>query len=176
VPQGQGRDGLRHGAAPVHPDLRAPHQAIRLDGRDTPAHGGALTEPATGAADFVRAFLDAIERNEVVGREADWYTEDAIQVEFPNRLAPNGATRDLAGLREAGERGQAIVERQSYEIVSLVEQGDRVGVEAIFRATFRIDVLGLPKGATMEARFAMFFELRDGRITRHHSYDCFLPW
>ena len=130
----------------------------------------------TSAADFVRAFLDAIERDEVVGRESDWYTEDAVQVEFPNRLVPAGATRDLAAIRQAGARGRAIVERQSYEIVSLVEQGGRVAVEAIFRATFKMDVAGLLKGETMEARFAMFFEMRDGRIARHHSYDCFLPW
>jgi ketosteroid isomerase-like protein len=130
----------------------------------------------TSAGTFVRAFLDAIERDEVVDRESDWYTQDAVQVEFPNRLVPAGATRDLAAIRQAGERGRAIVDRQSYEIVSLVEQGDRVAVEAVFRATFRMDVAGLAKGETMEARFAMFFEMRDGRIARHHSYDCFLPW
>ena len=129
-----------------------------------------------GAAAFVRAFLDAIERDQVVGHEADWYAADAVQMEFPNRLAPNGATRDLAAIREAGERGRAIVDEQRYEIVSIVEQDERVAVEAIFRATFNLDVAGLPKGEVMEARFAMFFELRDGRIARHHSYDCFLPW
>jgi hypothetical protein len=35
---------------------------------------------------FVRAFLDAIEHDAVVGHEADWYTDDAVQVEFPNKL------------------------------------------------------------------------------------------
>ncbi len=125
---------------------------------------------------FVRAFLAAIERDEVVGREDEWYATDAVQVEFPNRLAPGGATRDLAGLKLAGERGRAIVERQAYEVASLVESDDRVAVEAIFRATFKLDVLGLPKGQVMTARFAMFFQMRDGRIARHHSYDCFEPW
>jgi len=37
-------------------------------------------------------------------------------------------------------------------------------------------VLGLPAGQTMTARFAMFFEMRDGKIARDHTYDCFEPW
>jgi ketosteroid isomerase-like protein len=125
---------------------------------------------------FVRAFLDAIERGEVTGRENDWYTADCLQIEWPNRLAPNGAQRDLAGLRQAAERGRAIVERQRYDVMNVVAYGDKVAVEAIFRATFRIDVLGLKQGEEMVAHFAMFFEMRDGRIHRHTSYDCFLPW
>jgi ketosteroid isomerase-like protein len=58
----------------------------------------------------------------------------------------------------------------------MIESGDKVAVRGIFRATFNMDVLGLPKGQEMVAHFAMFFELRDGRITRHYSYDCFEPW
>ncbi len=126
--------------------------------------------------EFIRAYLDAIEQGRVVGSESDWYTQDAVQVEFPNKLQPNGVTRSLADLKRAGESGAKIVDRQSYEIVSFVEQGNKVAVEAIFRATFKMDVLGLPAGQTMTARFAMFFEMRDGKIARHHSYDCFEPW
>jgi ketosteroid isomerase-like protein len=127
-------------------------------------------------ADFIREFLRAIERDQVVGDEERWYAPGAVQVEFPNKLLPKGATRNLADLRAAGERGRAIVERQTYEVVSIVESGNAVAVEAIFRATFRVDILGLPKGETMTARFAMFFTMQDGRIARHHTYDCFEPW
>lgn len=128
------------------------------------------------AEQFVRSFLAAIERDEVVGRESEWFTEDIVQVEWPNKLAPTGATRNLAQLREAGERGRAIVERQWYEVSNIVATGDKVAVEAIFRATFKADVAGLTKGEVMIAHFAMFFEMRDGRIARHHSYDCFVDW
>ena len=125
---------------------------------------------------FVAAFLRAIEQDEVVGRELDWYTPDALQIEWPNKLVPDGATRDIEQLREAGERGRAIVERQSYEVTNLVVDGNRVAVEAVFRATFKLDLPGLPKGEVMTANFAMFFEMKDGRIHRHRSYDCFQPW
>ncbi|HEY8263219.1 MAG TPA: nuclear transport factor 2 family protein [Methyloceanibacter sp.] len=99
-----------------------------------------------------------------------------VQIELPNRLIPSGATRDLAALKLAGERGKAIVETQSYEVLDMIESGDKVAVHAIFRATLNMDVLGLPKGQEMVAHFAMFVELRDGRITGHYSYDCFEPW
>jgi ketosteroid isomerase-like protein len=127
--------------------------------------------------EFVRAYLRAIETDQLVGREEEWYTPDAVQIEWPNALTPNGATRDLAALRAAGERGRAIVATQRYEVTNLVADAGagRVAVEAIFRATFRIDLPDLPKGAVMEARFAMFFELADGRIRRHRTYDCFMP-
>lgn len=125
---------------------------------------------------FVRAFLTAIERDQVIGDEARWYTEDVVQVEWPNKLLPNGATRGLTALREAGERGRAIVERQWYEVTNLVATGDKVAAEAIFRATFKMDVAGLAKGDVMTAHFAMFFDMRDGRIARHTTYDCFVPW
>ena len=127
------------------------------------------------AANFVRAYLAAIERDEFVGNEAAWYTADALQIEWPNPLTPNGAERDLAGLKAAGERGRAIVESQRYEITNLLAQDDRVAVEAIFRATFKLDLPGLPRGEVMEARFAMFFEMQNGKIRRHRTYDCFMP-
>ncbi len=125
---------------------------------------------------FVLSFLKAIENDEVIGRETDWYTEDAVQVEWPNKLVPAGATRDIDQLRQAGKRGRAIVESQRYEVTNVVAIGNKVAVEAIFRATFKMDVAGLPKGEAMLANFAMFFEMRDGRISRHHTYDCFSPW
>lgn len=125
---------------------------------------------------FVRSYLDAIEAGTAGRNVGNWYTSDAVQVEFPNKLNPNGATRTVADLQRAAHGGAQIVERQSYEITNFIEQGDRVAVECVFRATFKIDVLGLPAGQTMTARFGIFLEMRDGRIARHHTYDCIEPW
>jgi ketosteroid isomerase-like protein len=129
-----------------------------------------------GAERFVLSYLTAIENDQVVGQETEWYTDDAIQVEWPNKLVPAGATRNLEQLRQAGERGRAIVASQRYEVTNVVAVGNKVAVEAIFRATFKMDIAGLPKGDVMVANFAMFFEMRDGKISRHHTYDCFTSW
>lgn len=125
------------------------------------------------AARFVRAYLASIEAGNTQVEE--WYAPDAIQIEWPNKLAPTGAERDLEGLREAAQRGRKIVERQWYEVTNLVADHERCAVEAIFRATFKTDRPDLLRGEIMEARFAMFFELRNGKIHRHTTYDCFIP-
>jgi hypothetical protein len=38
-----------------------------------------------------------------------FYAPDVVQEEFPNRFLPNGAVRDLAALREAGEKGRKVM-------------------------------------------------------------------
>jgi predicted ester cyclase len=68
------------------------------------------------------------------------------------------------------------VERQRYEILSLLEQDDKVAVQAVFSATFKIDLPGLPKGREMTAHLGVFFVMRDGKIARQENYDCFEPW
>jgi hypothetical protein len=42
----------------------------------------------------------------------------------------------------------------------------------------RLPALGekTPAGSVMRARFAQFFELRDGKIAKQRNYDCFYPW
>jgi hypothetical protein len=120
-----------------------------------------------GAESFVLSYLAAIENDQVIGRETEWYTDDAVQVEWPNKMAPLGITRDIDQLRQAGERGRAIVESQRYEVTNVVAVGNKVAVEAIFRATFKMDIAGLPKGGVMLANFAMFFGMeRSVAITR----------
>jgi hypothetical protein len=37
---------------------------------------------------------------------ADFFSTDFVQVEFPNRLTPNGAKRDLPAIIEASKRGK----------------------------------------------------------------------
>jgi ketosteroid isomerase-like protein len=33
-----------------------------------------------------------------------------------------------------------------------------------------------PAGGQLRARFAMFLEIREGRIARQRNYDCFYPF
>lgn len=53
------------------------------------------------AEDFVLAFLTAIEKDEVIGNEGRWYTEDTVQVEWPNKLLPAGTVRTVATRHES---------------------------------------------------------------------------
>jgi ketosteroid isomerase-like protein len=99
-----------------------------------------------------------------------------VQVEFPNRLVPEGATRDLAALREAAVRGSKVMTAQRYEVLNAIASGDQVAVEANWIGTLAVPFGSIPAGGEMRARFAIFLTFRDGKIVRQHNYDCFDPW
>lgn len=105
-----------------------------------------------------------------------FFAEDVVQVEFPNRLIPEGATRDLAALREAAVRGSKVMTAQRYEILNAMASGDQVAVEVNWIGTLAVPFGSIPAGGEMRARFAIFLTFRDGKIVRQHNYDCFDPW
>ena len=125
-------------------------------------------------AELTRAFLRSFETRD--GSNASYYAPDVVQREFPNLLVKAGATRDLAALLRGMEAGKKSVAMERYEIVTLVEQGDAVAVEAIWTATLNVALGTLAAGATMRAYLAMFFTWRDGKIVAQRNYDCFEPF
>jgi len=124
----------------------------------------------------IRAYLAALESGAVGSELARFFTPDAEQVELPNKLNPSGGRSDLRTLLRRAEQGQHLLQRQSYEILSMVEEGDRVAVEAGWSAILAVPLGSLAAGQAMSAHFAMFFVLRDGRICSQRNYDCFEPW
>jgi ketosteroid isomerase-like protein len=122
---------------------------------------------------IVRNYLKAIElRKNVLA----FYTDDIVQEEFPNRLSPAGATREFADLKKAGERGQNVLRSETYEVVNLIEAGDTVACEIVWRGVLAIPLQSLKPGDVMKARFAVFFEFEGERIRRQRNYDCFEPF
>ena len=122
---------------------------------------------------LAREYLESIGRADGGQR---FFADDVVQVEFPNRLLPNGATRDLTGLREAAERGRKVMTAQRLEVVNAIASGELVAVEAIWTGTLAVPIGSIPVGGQMRARFAIFLTYRDGKIVRQHNYDCFDPW
>lgn len=144
---------------------------------------GALDEPQADYAmtaerhlALVRTYLQALEQSATGEALAAFFARDVVQVEYPNRLNPNGATSDLATLLKRAALVPTLLQRQSYEIVSELAQGERVVVEAIWTGVLAIAFGAVPAGSTLKAHFAMFFELEDGRIRTQRNYDCFEPW
>lgn len=121
---------------------------------------------------LVKSYFKAIESDDP---EAGlrFFAPDVVQEEFPNRLVPAGATRDLAALRESAHKGRKVVTSQRYEIVNALVSGNQVAVETIWTGTLAIPLGTIPAGGQMRARFGMFLELRDGQIIRQRNYDCF---
>src|SRR5262245_5032101 len=129
-----------------------------------------------GVLELTRRYFAALEGGATGEALAAFYAPDVVQEEFPNRLAPHGARRDLAAILDAASRGQKVMASQRYELLHVVADGDRVAVEFRWSGTLAVPVGSLKAGDEMRGRFASFLEFRDGRIVTQRSYDCFKPW
>jgi len=105
-----------------------------------------------------------------------FFSADFVHEEFPNRLLPNGTTRDLQGMKDARERGQALLSAEHFEIVGALAGGDQIALELIWTGTVGKAAGPFAAGQQLRARFAIFLDFRDGRIVRQRNYDCFDPW
>lgn len=125
---------------------------------------------------LVRQYLAALQAGEVGESLSRFFTADATQVELPNRLNPHGQESDLASLITRSVQGQRVLSSQTYELRSVVAEGNGVAIEAFWVGVMAIPLGTLAVGSQMRAHFAMFFECEGGRIRRQRNYDCFEPW
>ncbi len=123
--------------------------------------------------EIARAYLKAIEDRADAHR---FFASDVVQEEFPNRLVPNGAKRDLAALKDGAEKGRKVMTAERYTVKNAVAQGDVVALEVLWEGTLAIPLGSLPVGGVMRAHFGVFLTFCDGKIVQQHNYDCFEPW
>jgi ketosteroid isomerase-like protein len=126
--------------------------------------------------EIAKRYLSALEAGATGDALAAFFCEDVIQEEFPNRLVPAGARRDLAALLEGAVRGQQLMRKQRYELLGAVESEDTIALEVQWSGTLAVAVGSLAAGDEMRARFAVFLELRGDKIARQRNYDCFDAW
>jgi len=131
---------------------------------------------STSRIELARRYLGALEAGAVGDELAAFFTADVVQEEFPNRLVPAGARQDLTALLDGAVRGQKVMRRQQYQLVSAVESGDVVVLEVQWIGTLAVPLGSLPAGGDMRARFAVFLEYRGDRIAKQRNYDCFEAW
>jgi ketosteroid isomerase-like protein len=125
---------------------------------------------------LVRRYLAAVEGGATGDALAAFYAPGVVQEEFPNRLMPAGARRDLAAILDAAVRGQRVLSSQRFVILNAVARGAEVALEMEWTGTLAAALGTLPVGGQMRARFAQFYELHEGKIVAQRNYDCFDPW
>ena len=123
-----------------------------------------------------RRYLEALENGAEGGELAEFFSKDVVQEEFPNRLSPIGAHRNLDGILEAARKGKRVLRAQKFEILNSIVDGDRVALEVFWSGYLAQPVDTLPADSEMRAHFSMWLEFKDGKIFRQHNYDCFDPW
>ena len=95
--------------------------------------------------------------------------------EMPNAVNRGGTERGAEDALAAFRRGKAMLARQSYDVEDVIVAGDKIAARATWRGTIAVDAGPLTAGTELTARIATFTEVRDGRIYRHATYDCYLP-
>jgi ketosteroid isomerase-like protein len=113
-------------------------------------------------------FFDAVTRFDDTALEAVMHPQARVS-EMPNAINRNGTERGLAGARDAFARGRGLLAAQSFEIHEVIESGDRIAARATWRGTLAAS------GQELVAHIATFTQVRDGRIFRHATYDCYEP-
>jgi len=124
----------------------------------------------------VRRYLDAVASGATGAELSEFFTEDALQIELPNKLNPNGGRSDLPTLLARAEQGNSMLTSQRYDVESVFAKDERVAVEALWEGVLATPIGSLKPGDRLRAHFAMFFQFRDGRIAMQRNYDCFEPF
>jgi ketosteroid isomerase-like protein len=128
-----------------------------------------------------RQYLAAIEASHspdgpASGEPFAFLASDIQQIEYPNQFVPKGASRDLAAMREAGERGRRVIRSERYEVRTALAHGNEVALEVLWTGKIAVAVGSLAAGDEMRAHFGVFLTLRDGLIVSQRNYDCFEPF
>jgi ketosteroid isomerase-like protein len=135
-----------------------------------------MTMTTTDNLAIARRYLEAVE-NGAEGRAlADFFTEDVVQEEFPNRLQPIGGHHDLAGILDSAKKAKRTLRAQKFDVLNSVVDGDAVALEILWSGYLAVPVDTLPADSEMRAHISLWLEFRDGKIARQHNYDCYDPW
>jgi ketosteroid isomerase-like protein len=125
---------------------------------------------------IARRYLEALENGAEGVELAEFFAKDAVQEEFPNRLSPIGAHRNLDAILDAAKKGKRTLRAQKFEILNSIVDGDRVALEVFWSGYLAVPIDSLPADSEMRAHFSMWMEFKDGKIFCQHNYDCFDPW
>jgi len=131
---------------------------------------------ALANVDLVRRYFTLLESDDPAADPSVFFAPDVEQIEWPNRLVPNGARRDLAALREGRARGRHVICNQRFAIENVVAVGDEVALEVAWSGQLLVPLGALNVGDHLRAHFAVFIEVRDGKIVKQRNYDCFDPF
>lgn len=103
------------------------------------------------------------------------FTPDAVVVTHPNLVSPRGHTSDVDGLVASSTAGARLLAGQTYAVRDAIVHEDTVVVRVTWRATVAADAGPYRAGQALTAEVAQFFTIRDGRIARLETFDCFAP-
>jgi ketosteroid isomerase-like protein len=100
------------------------------------------------------------------GKLAALVHPDARFSEMPNLINPEGTERDREAALAGLAKGRELLSAQSYKVHERVVDGDTIAARVTWRGA-------LQSGQELTAHIATFTQVRDGKIYRHATYDCY---
>jgi ketosteroid isomerase-like protein len=132
--------------------------------------------PSPSNLDIARRYLDVLgDPASTPGQLEALLAPDVIAEELPSLIAPRGRTRDRPAMLQGFAAGKNLLASQDYTVVNAFECRETVILEVRWRGVLAQGFGSLAPGMELRARFAMFLELRDGKIAVQRNYDCYEP-
>ena len=129
--------------------------------------------PPTSPLEHVLDFIRVLEAGGGSAEIRPFLSDSFVLTEAPHLLAPEGATRTLAGVLAGADQSRQVVKDQQFIVRRTTCEGGRVVVEADWSATVLMDLRYWDRGETIRARTASVFEVNGGVIVSQDSYDCY---
>jgi predicted ester cyclase len=121
---------------------------------------------------LLRSMYEAIEAGCDV---SPFFHPEAEQIEYPSVMRPHGHRRPLAEILVGAEQGRRAIASQSYEVRTVLLDGERAAVQLTWQATTAVALGDLAAGTALTAHVGAFYEFKDGLVLRQSSYDCYEP-
>jgi len=129
-------------------------------------------EETTVPLEAVRRLIEATTATEPDEAAASALLAPDLQhVTHPNAFFPTGAVEDREAMLTAARLGRAQMASQHWEIHEIAETSAGA---VVVRATFT-GVLVQGFGVTLKAEVAAFYTVREGRVSRIETFNCFYP-
>jgi len=125
---------------------------------------------------IIEAYFAEIEQGISAESFSKYYTDDALQIDFPNLMVPNGLMQAVSELQYSTTKSKGVLSSQKVKILRYFEVGNTLIVEASWTGTLALPIGQIPIGGQMKASFARFYEFENGKIRRQRNYDCFDPF
>lgn len=101
---------------------------------------------------------------------------DYVFREWPNAINPAGSERDRASSLESLAASRTLLADSGFEVHEHVVHGDTVASRLTWRGRLAVDAGPLTAGTELTAHVSQHTSVREGRIWRTESFDCYEPF
>ena len=119
--------------------------------------------------EIVDRYLEAVTARSLAELEAIAHPGYTFR-EWPNAINPRGGERDLAGSRAGLEHARTLLTEHSFDVHEHLVHGDTVVSRMTWRGTLAAT------GQELVAHISQHNTVKDGRILRTESFDCYEPF